>query len=156
MVPGVRVVQSIRPTIRYLYRHCCQLDREFHRQHRLFAAAGGTRRLRVHHLCGAAIVLHYLHIQESAGDEEQDHGRNQQYVQANIVSMKNIVKMGKMFFESQIGTNERWMRSFSFSFSVCVEKFSGLAKVVHYSMIYQSASNILSIRTINVHRKGIR
>lgn len=97
MVPGVRVVQSIRPTIRYLYRHCCQLDREFHRQHRLLAAAGGTRRLRVHYLCGAAIVLHYFHIQESAGDEEQDHGRNQQYVQANIVSVKNIVKMGKIF-----------------------------------------------------------
>lgn len=101
MVPGVRIVQSIRSTIRYLYRHCCQLDREFHRQHRLLTAAGGTRRLCVHHLCGAAIVLHYLHIQESAGDEEQDHGRNQQYVQANIVSMKNIVKWVKCFLKAK-------------------------------------------------------
>jgi len=80
VVLGIRVVQSIRSSIRHFHCHCRKLDRELHRQYRLLTAAGGTRRLRVHHLCCATIVLHALHIQESAGDEEQDHGRNQQHV----------------------------------------------------------------------------
>lgn len=74
MVPGVRVVQSIRPTTRYLRRHRRQLDRKLHRQHWLLTAAGGPRPLRVHYFCGVAVVLYALHIQESAGNEEQDYG----------------------------------------------------------------------------------
>lgn len=62
MVPGIRVVQPIRPTTRYLRCHRRELDRKFHRQHRLPAAAGGARRLRVYHFRRAAIVLHAVHI----------------------------------------------------------------------------------------------
>ena len=74
VVPSVRVIQSIRPTTRYLHRHRRQLDRKLHRQHWLLATAGGTRRLRVHHFCSVAVVLHALYIQESARNEEQDYG----------------------------------------------------------------------------------
>lgn len=77
VVLGVRTVQSIRPTHRHLRRHCCELDCELHRQHWLSAAARSVRRLRVHNLRRVAGVLHDLHIQKGAGNEEQDYRRDQ-------------------------------------------------------------------------------